>query len=75
MEDKVYCRFLGEPSQSQGPLGESGVDMITLSCFIWGGEREMGGRSQEAQGYKEIRELKWLDYTRAAQLPELGGSG
>ena len=41
-EEKAYCSFffLGDPSQSHRPLGESRVVMITLSCFMSGEGRE-----------------------------------
>lgn len=31
-EEKVYWGYVGEPSQRQGYLGESGVDVTRLSC-------------------------------------------
>jgi hypothetical protein len=32
MEEKVYCRYVGEHSLRQTYLGESRVDMIRLGC-------------------------------------------
>lgn len=63
VEEKLNYRYVGEHSQRQGRghLGETRVDMITLSWALWervrGREREKGKggtrrSSQEAKGPK-----------------------
>lgn len=57
VKEKVYCEYMGEHSQSQGPLGESKVDM-TLS-WAMGGDRveereEPGAATRRPRGTKRI---------------------
>lgn len=47
MEEKVYCRYVGEHSQRQE---ESGVAMTRMSCAMWdewGVEREEPGAADK----------------------------
>lgn len=51
-EQKVYYQHVGDHSQSQGPLGESRVD-ITLSCAVW--ETRTEGDQVQHPGAPQIK--------------------
>lgn len=46
VEEKVYCKYVGEHSQSQRHLVEYRVDITRLSWAVWG-EREKKGEGRE----------------------------
>jgi hypothetical protein len=51
VEEKVYCRLEGEPSQRQGHRGESSVDMILRGVRRDGqGEGRGGSRNSSQEG-------------------------
>ena len=51
VDEKVYCRLEGEPSQRQGHRGESSVDMILRGVRRDGqGEGRGGSRNSSQEG-------------------------